>query len=173
MMPRSLPVWTIAWLFIAGAAMNAQAALYKSIDADGNVVYSDVPPSESAQPVELPPINVIEPVKITPRGDTQPESDLPVTYAISIVQPEAEQTFQNTRQFPVSVSLEPELQPGHQLTISVDGIVRVRGDQLSAVVTDIERGAHRVTAAVVDEGGKPITTSQPVVVYVQRRSLLQ
>ena len=154
-------------------ASTAFAQLYKSIDENGNAVYSDVPPTSDAVPVELPPINVIEAIKLEPPASEQPDSPLPVSYAIRIVQPQAEQTFQNTREFPVSVSLEPGLQPGHQLAISVDGEVRVRGEELSAMVTDIDRGEHRVTASVVDTGGKPIITSAAVVVYVHRRSLFR
>jgi hypothetical protein len=169
----------IARLWLTGILLalagTAFAQLYKSIDENGNVVYSDVPPSSDAVPVELPPINVIEAIRVAPPAPTseQPESALPVTYTISIVQPQPDQTFQNTREFPVSVSLEPALQPGHQVAISLDGEVRVRGEELSALVTDVDRGEHRVTAAVVDAGGKPITTSQAVVIFVHRQSLFQ
>ena len=159
---------TVALLALASAAY---AQLYKSIDENGNVVYSDVPPSDGAEPVELPPINVIEGIKVPPPANEQAGEQLPLTYSIRITQPQNEQTFQNTREFPVTVNVEPPLQSGHQVAISLDGEVRVRGNELSAIVTDVDRGEHRITAAVVDASGKPIITSPAVVVFVHRRSV--
>lgn len=164
-------IWLIALLLVLAGSTGA--ALYKSVDENGNVVYSDVPPDDDAEPVELPPINVMDAVRTSPPATGQPQSVLPVSYTISIVQPQAEQTFRNTREFPVSVSLQPALQSGHQVAISVDGVIKARGNALSTVVTGVDRGEHRVTASVVDSSGKPIITSAAVVVYVHQRSLFQ
>lgn len=153
-------------------AGTASAQVYKSTDENGNPVFSDVP-SQDATPVKLAPINVMDSVKIEPRA-TEGQSDdsvLPVAYKISIQQPEEEQTFRNTREFPVSVSLEPGLQKGHAVAISLNGEIQVRGEQLSAVLTDVDRGSHRVTASVVDSGGRPIVTSATVVVHMQQTSI--
>ncbi len=166
-------MWWRLWITAAllCLASTAVAQLYKYVDENGNVIYSDVPPSEAAEPVDLPPINVIEGVRVAPPASEPPTEQLPLTYSIRITEPQNEQTFQNTREFPVSVSIDPPLQAGHQVAISLDGVVRVRGNELSAVVTDVDRGEHRVTAAVVDASGKPITTSPAIVVFVHRRTV--
>lgn len=161
-------LWVTAVLLLLTGTVFAQ--LYKSVDENGNIVYSDVPPDDTAEPVELPPLNVIEAVKVTPPPSAPADPALPLTYSIQITQPQNEQTFRNTREFPVSVSIDPPLQEGHQVAISLDGVVRARGSELSAVVTDVDRGEHRVTAAVVDASGKPIITAPAVVVFVQQAS---
>jgi len=153
-------------------AGTASAQVYQTTDENGNPVFSDVP-SQDATPVKISPINVMTPVRVEPRATEGQSEDslLPVAYKISILQPEEEQTFRNTREFPVSVSLEPALQKGHAVAISLDGEIQVRGEQLSAVLTDVNRGAHRVTASVVDSGGRPIITSATVVVHMQQTSI--
>ena len=116
-------LWIAALFLLLASTVFAQ--LYKSVDENGNVVYSDVPPDGTAEPVELPPLNVIEAVKVAPPRSESADPGLPLTYSIQITQPQNEQTFRNTREFPVSVSIDPPLQEGHQVAISLDGVVRV------------------------------------------------
>ncbi len=168
---RRSTAWILA-LLVGGA----QAQLYKSYDENGNVVYSDVPPSPSAAPLELPPVNVIEVTPLAPRADAAsppgpPAAAAAVSYTIAILQPTAEETIRNQPTQRVQIDLQPPLQPGHLVTVSIDGTLRSRGTSLQPVLNNVERGTHQLTAAVVDAGGKPIVTSAPVTVHVFRQTV--
>src|SRR5579885_1053759 len=50
----------LAVMFLS-AALPAAAGLYKHVDADGKVTYSDRPSRPEQKPIELPPVNVASP----------------------------------------------------------------------------------------------------------------
>ena len=52
----------------------AQAQIYKSKDADGNVVYTDVPPTDEAKEVNLNPMNTADSVEVRPPETKQAEA---------------------------------------------------------------------------------------------------
>ena len=41
-------------------AVAAEGEIYKVVDEDGNVTFTDQRPSDTAQPMDLPPLSVIE-----------------------------------------------------------------------------------------------------------------
>lgn len=59
---------------------NAFAQVYKSTDADGNVIYSDTPSSESEE-VQVPDTNVVDPGEVpefVPEPTPEPEPANPL-----------------------------------------------------------------------------------------------
>jgi hypothetical protein len=50
--------WKILGLILLLPAMAAQAEIYRSVDAKGNVLFSDVP-APKAERVRLPPLSII------------------------------------------------------------------------------------------------------------------
>ena len=55
-MIRKLPVLLALWLPLT---LAAQGEIYKVVDKDGNVTFTDQRPSDTAQPMDLPPLSVI------------------------------------------------------------------------------------------------------------------
>jgi hypothetical protein len=74
--------------------------------------------------------------------------------------------------FSVSASVRPSLVDGTLLQLYMDGTPW--GDaqrETTWSLTNVFRGAHDITVAVVDEDGEQLTTSAPVRVYVLRPSI--
>ena len=51
----------VATLFLCKTADSSE--IYRVVDKDGNVVYTDQPPGDGSEPVDLPPLSVVETVK--------------------------------------------------------------------------------------------------------------
>ena len=74
--------------------------------------------------------------------------------------------------FSVTVDVEPALGQGVSLQLYMDGIPW--GDPQrnnSWALTNVFRGGHDITVAVVDEEGQHLASSEPVRVYVMRPSI--
>jgi len=161
----TLLVWT------AGVS----AAVYKSVDAQGNTVYTDEP-TGNGKPLDLPPLSTIPPPKYRSSQPTAKPDDPGNGYAnISIVSPTEEATIRdNTGDVPVSASLEPALNvaAGHQFQFYLDGQTQGEPtDSSQIIIANVDRGAHNVAVAVVDGGGNEVTRSSPVQFFLHRMSI--
>ena len=94
------------------------------------------------------------------------------SYKVAIAAPANETTIpMGPGNFAVSASVEPALEPGALLQLYIDG--SPSGNPQSSgewALTNIFRGAHDLTVAVVDDKGNQLAESGPVRVYVLRPS---
>jgi len=151
------------------------AAIYKSVDAQGNIVYTDEP-AGNGKPLDLPPLSTIPPPKYTPSRPSAKSGDSGNAYTkINIVSPTQEATLRdNTGDVPVSAGLEPSLNSaaGHRFQFYLDGQTQGEPTKSSRIViTNVDRGAHNVAVAVVDGKGNEVTRSNPVLFHLHRQSI--
>ena len=67
---------TILFSFILATSNTAFAQVYQSIDADGNIVFSDTP-TPSSQEIQIPETNLSDAVKVPkPILKTEPEPEV-------------------------------------------------------------------------------------------------
>ncbi len=154
------------------------AEVYRSVDKEGNVVFSDTP-SEHAEPITIdvapsysPP--TFEPLQTDVQTEKEPAIPVPA-YQISITSPVQNQTFQNPESITVKVNIKPNLsaQRGDKLVFKLDGVsVTEPQTQPSAALQNIDRGSHIVLAQIVDKNGKVLKSSKSVLFHVQRHSIL-
>ena len=86
-----------------------------------------------------------------------------------IVQPQAGGAVRNDDgRVPVFIALEPGLQRGHRVTLTIDGRpLSSTFDDLSIELSGVQRGSHELQAAISDATGTPprgrpsTTTSRP------------
>ncbi|MGE3775396.1 MAG: DUF4124 domain-containing protein [Gammaproteobacteria bacterium] len=161
------------------------AEAWRSVDADGNVEYSDMPrPGAVRIPLPEPrtvPARVPEPVEDTmPATSGEHAQELPrnaVAYReIAIVDPADDDTLRdNGGNLIVSVSLKPALQKqfGHRLQLLLDGAVYATGAVSNFAITELDRGTHTVQAVVLGIDDAPLATSAPVSFHLHRTSILQ
>ena len=72
----SLPILLVALLAMISCPVNAQ--VYKVVDEDGNVTYTDQAPGDGSQPIELRPISVIEaPTYVKPEKPAEEDVENP------------------------------------------------------------------------------------------------
>jgi hypothetical protein len=170
---------TTAAVIYAGLA---DARFYKSIDEEGNIVYSDTP-TPGAEQLTPPPISTVESKPVpkksaTESDETGTEEDVkkpPTRYSkFSIVTPNNNDTiWDNNGAVPVSLSLEPPLdtENGHSVWVYVDGKAMVRKSQsLVQPLSGIDRGAHKIRAEIRDENRKTLKRTQNITVHLKRAS---
>ena len=166
-------------LLIAGliVSLSAPAEVYRWVDADGSVNYSDRP-QEGAERVTLPsaqtfkaPIVNRRPPAAAP-ADTQPAAQYQF---VEIVRPIQEEVLWNTGgQIDVAVRVEPQLQTGHSLMLFLDGepVEGLASGQTRFTLTEIFRGQHELRAEVRGTGGIKLIESGSVKFTVQQTSVL-
>jgi len=167
--PLARPLLLASLLATAASLAQAQAEVYKSRDAQGNVIFSDKS-SGSAEAVKLPPTNTI-PEVAAPQG--QAPSAAPVGaaggYTLAIVSPVDGQTvFSATATLDVGVSVAPALQPGHSLRLLLDGAPAGIPQLGSITLEGLSQGTHTLELQVLDANGELVQSSGTVSVHLQR-----
>lgn len=150
------------------------AQIYKWVDSQGNVSFSDTP-HKGAQVIILPDEqSSSSPPQISPKSE-QSQDDTPVTLkhsytSIEITQPENEATIRNNQGYvTVTVQTEPDLFPGDKLQLIYDSAV-LGAPQKNLVfeINGMYRGSHNLAVQVLDEDGNVIDRSEPITIYVFR-----
>ena len=166
----------LAVLLIPGIA---QAVICKTVDADGVVSYADVPAAECPQKVDLPDYSRYAP-RLVPEAaaeDAGTAAAPPFTgyRSIDIVQPNAGGSVRNNEgKVPVSILLDPSLQPGHRVSLIVDGRpLSATFDGLAIELSGVQRGSHELQAVVADASGKRLIQSSPVQFTMRQASRLE
>ena len=169
-------------------ASDAQARIYKTVDEDGNVVFTDVPPKDSSKSIEIEVGNIYhtpQPTKIAPSQQGAEESaasDDPagdeieepvVEYStLQIVKPgEDEPVRENAGNLNVVVSISPALKANHSVQILLDGTVFATDFSTNIQLTNVDRGTHVLTAQIIDSTGTVIMSSSPTSFHMQRISV--
>lgn len=193
----SLGKYGFIGLLLGCVSFIATAAVYKSVDANGVVQYSDSP-AAGGEKVELTALHTTKMRELSrdatregTESNTQatPDNVLPPwSYnELSISQPTAEKTLQHIGgTLAVEVLCQPRLYPGDVLKLSLDGAtvmqqvennpVTEKDDlaasvRISMTLKNVWRGDHTLQASVVRDG-KPLLASTSVQFYVKQNSIL-
>jgi hypothetical protein len=154
-------------------ALPAASQVYRQVDKDGNVTFTDNPAAD-AEPVEIRELNTIAPPpELAPRPEsTVPKQPATVGYEVSITAPTNDTVIpRGPGNFSVAASLSPALKSGHQLQLLLDGNPRQEPQTGTTwALTNVFRGTHALEVAVIDEAGNQLAKSQPITVYVFRPS---
>ena len=168
-------------LFLSALLLLPQlstAQIYKTVDEQGNVSFSDMPPASGpSEQVKLqetnsaPPPEMAEPLE--PDSGPGPEEAAGPDYSVAIASPANETTIaMGPGNFSVSAAVQPGVGGDSLLQLYVDG--SASGSPQSSntwELTNVFRGAHDLTVAVVDKKGDQLAVSEPVRVYVLRPSV--
>lgn len=157
----------------------ATAQIYKTVDAQGNVSYSDTPPeSGPSEQVELrqtnsTPAPQMEEVPAASATDSTPAAEEGEGYSVSIASPANETTIpMGPGNVAINASVEPGLSQGALLQLYVDGSPSGNPQSSSSwTLTNVFRGAHDLKVAVVSNKNDLLAESESVRVYVLRPSI--
>ncbi len=176
---RGYAVYMPILAFILLAALLSPLAvsqeIYRWVDKNGVVHYSDQPGPGAER------VTITGTVARQPEPEETPalyQSDRrqqpaasPSVRSISISSPAMDEAFFGTdANVPVAIALDGELQPGQEIALFLDGR-RVSTNGLSTTLTNVRRGSHFLRAAVLDESGNPVVTSQQIAFHVQQASV--
>lgn len=163
------------WILLAGclALSTAQAKVYRYVDDNGHVVFTDQPPIDiKATELELPDPNSTQmpaPRTVADTSEPAPTATKP-PYAVLELQgiPDAEAIRANNGSFSLEVHMEPALRRGHRLQLLVDGEPHGQAvASLSLQADNLDRGEHQLAVQVVS-GPKILQKSGSYPVTVQR-----
>lgn len=173
---RRLIPFSLALALVFGGASAPAATMYRWVDAQGVVHYSDQPQPgaqkvqvQEAQTYKAPPIpKIASPSSAAPNSE---EAQARYAYQCSITAPTAEQSFFNPETVDISISVTPSPGRGDRLQVTLDGnALPLSGN--GATLQAPERGAHTITASVQSSDGKTMCRAQPVTFNVERPSAL-
>lgn len=177
---RSMVVMSITSLAALISLSQAMAQdIYKTVDENGNTVYTDQKPSADAQPVKLKELTVVDPVDLGNEqavdGDiSESRSD---TYAngfdLRVVTPTAGETIWNTGYvLTVEVETDREIPSGTHLAYLVDGEVRSTTPDQSVEIGEIYRGEHTLSVELRAADGRVLASDGPVGFFMRQASRL-
>ncbi|MEJ2127241.1 MAG: DUF4124 domain-containing protein [Woeseiaceae bacterium] len=161
------------------AAAHASADVWRWVDEDGVVHFSDTP-VEGAQQVDVSESARTTGARVfrdtapsAAPGEEQPaEEQQAFRYqSLAITSPAAEETLWNIEgTLGVSLSVSPALQQGHKVRVYFDGEPRMV-NATSFTIDEVWRGVHNIQAEVLDETGKLMIRSQTNRFYVQQNTV--
>jgi len=160
------------------------AQVYKTVDEDGNVTYTDQAPADGSGPIELRPLSIIEapsyetPAKAEEGADGEGGKEMSLRYLrknyqdFAIVAPQQEESVWHPENaITVAWNVRYQLQPGMQVTVSVDGVKQTPTSEQIIAVPGLERGEHTVSAQLTDAKNRLIATAEPVTFFIRRPGL--
>ncbi len=164
----------LAIILLGLIGFTAQATVYKWVDENGKVHYSDEPrdgakvlqlKENTQNHVKLPPPVVIS----NPQDESQAKAE-PVNYQVSIQSPDNDATIRdNQGKITVISQVTPKLIKSHYLVLFMDNR-RISEPQTNGLfqLENIDRGAHHFVVKAIDQNGKVLASSQPRQVYLHR-----
>jgi len=151
------------------------ATVYKWVDEDGVVHYSDQP-HQNAQKVELKAPQTYSSPKTSAPGPAftpGPKSTAPAYRSCSVSEPTNEQVFLNTDTVNAGVTIQPTVRPGDTAVVTLDGQpvpgVPANGGQFT--ISPVDRGTHSIQVVVKDPTGATVCSSPSVTFYVRQPSV--
>lgn len=168
---------------VASGPVTAQ--VYKVVDENGNVTYTDQPPPDGTAPMVLPEISIVETDEVPSYadpienaagnggdedGDKSPRELRRMYRDFRILTPGSEETYWGTgNTVVVSWGADAPYEPGMVVSVVVDGEAR-DADPMGNLPVTLDRGEHQVYAVLRDDRGRRIVTSPTVTFYVQQGS---
>ncbi len=172
-------MWKLAFIALWCLAGSASAAIYKSVDAEGNVVYSDEPRPNS-KPIDLPPPSVytppplpkVRPAPLPPSAKSAEQRRPADGYtSFTVEHPKPQDTIWS-RDIDVVLQLEPALEPGDRIEVRLNGTVIPDIQTTRFALHDLDRGTYHLSAAVLDRNGRRAISTGDVEFYIKQHSVL-
>ena len=164
--------------------------IFKSVDSEGNVVFTDQPGNNpNAVVIKTQPINVADPGPSSQTANSEElddDANDPATESakndadaeeividsVSIVSPQPDATLIDIPE-PLFVGLQTEPvsieESGLTAEVYVDGKLAVSGTKSLLAVSVPERGTHSLLVKLVDKNGRTQVTSKAQNVHVKKR----
>jgi hypothetical protein len=157
-------------------ALPAQAEVYRQVDADGNVTFTDEP-DDSAERVNVKPVTTIT----MPRPETVNEQlseedetigDEDAYESVGFTSPADDEAFHSgSGNVEFRVASTPGLRQGHQFEITMDGAPVGQTRSGSVTVNNVFRGTHNAGVNVIGPEGERIYTGDKISFTVHRPSV--
>ncbi|MDO6443861.1 MULTISPECIES: DUF4124 domain-containing protein [unclassified Marinobacter] len=172
-MNRKLGIIAGLSLLVAGPAA---AEVYRNVDAQGNVTFSDEP-SKGAEAVKVKPVTTItlpkpQNVRETDKLREEVEREGSIYESVSFSYPEDEQAFHSgSGDVRFEMRSTPGLEAGHKYEVTLDGQPVGQSSSGTVTVSNVFRGTHEAGIHIVDSNGVQIKTGSSIRFTVHRPSV--
>ena len=156
----------------------AQDRVYKRVNPDGSVDYSDQP-TEDTKVMKVPKDSTFTmpstpPLSSSRSSKPNTEADPAAIYeSIEITAPENDEAIRSNEGRVTAIAKSvPMARKGHSYRWSMDG--RVLEQKVSSPILQMintNRGTHNLEVAIVDSSGNTLITSDTIVFHLQRVSV--
>lgn len=162
----------LAIFLVLGALItSANAGVYKRVNPDGSIEFTDMPEEVGEKSIEVaPPSSYSPPPLPKPAAPTAAAKKTAVSYeSVAISSPAHDSTIRdNEGNISISVTSKPGLQTGHSFILMLDGKEVGKGPQSTFQLKNIDRGSHNLSVQVINGAGKIMVQSKPVTVHLHR-----
>lgn len=172
----------LAWLLLClTLPLQAAQTVYRWVDAQGTVHYSDQPQpggqSETLQMATPPQGKPVKPapVQTSPSTTAEPQEPATPTYTLELTSPQDQDTIRdNEGNIPLQAQVLPfSPKQGFQIKVLLDGrVASTLTNQLPVSLSDVDRGAHQIQLQLLDKDGKVLASSSSITVYLHKASVL-
>jgi len=159
-------------VFMAGVT---QAQVYRSVDKNGNVIYSDqqTKGSVKVEVKEIETVKSLDTSNLPPPMQSKQQTDESYYTNLEITSPRDDESIrENSGNLTVTTSIAPQLQAAHQLVLYMDGKDLVTSRDSSFQLQNIDRGTHQLRVVIVDIDGREQISSKPVTFHLLRFSVI-
>lgn len=167
-------------LFYTG---SCAAAVYKSVDEEGNIVFTDRKQADSTEQVlsepsviPAPPKPVTIPSKVTPPKEAATKSGFVKYHELKIKFPAHDQALRsNSGEVMVELDLSPQFGAvkSHRIFVHLDG--KKLGNSWQSTkfsIPNVDRGSHKLKVTIVDsETSRILISSEEIMFHLQRHSV--
>ncbi len=153
-------------------AMTSMAEVYRSVDENGNVVFTDKP-SDGAELIELDELQTIKPPPVGAFKYTPPPAKPKPKYTeVSITSPQDDASIRNNGgNVTVNIATKPVLRRSDNLVLYLDGKEILLGKANAKAFSGLDRGSHQLRAAIKNPDGRILLSSTTVTFHLLRHSV--
>jgi len=146
------------------------ADVYKSVDRDGNTVFSDIP-SENAEKIEVRELPTIPALEQQPDRPVKAE---PVARynTLSITSPKNDETyFRSEGDLVVALQIQPRLASGDTVVLYLNSNEFLSGRSSTYSIPELDRGTYQLRVAIKDSADKIIMSTETVTFHLRQASI--
>jgi len=177
-----IPVLVSLFFLFAPMAVYAEGQIYKVVNPDGSITFTDQKPAPGAEPVELKPLSVVETDIQVPEPAEEAAADAAAAEPTArelkrmfsdfrIIQPQNEETFWGTEnQVTVSWGASKPIPDDLRVVLYVNGEGQSAPGAGSTTLM-LERGEHQVYAVLRDARNRRVVATETVTFFVKQHSV--
>ena len=163
----------LAACLLAAASVVWAQPIYKVVDENGNVTYTDQKPSDDAEPMDLPELNVLDSQSEPPTISTGQDAPEVEPLRLEFVSPQDEEHIFGTGNT-LDVALEANIEiPATALVVFyLDGEAQEPVQSLRHSFEFIPRGPHTLSAQLQTVAGRVLAETETITFYMRQASRL-
>lgn len=171
-------------LFLLAAAPVCATDIYKTVDENGQIIYTDRPPTPDARPISLRELSVVEAPSYAPSQRERAEAASDERISINemrsryrdfkLVSPAPDQNFWGTGQVAtIAWAAGAPLEPGMSVVYFVNGEAVSDATTASTFNTQpMDRGEHTARVDLLGPNNQVVASAGPVTFHVKQNSRL-